>query len=359
MSLRTQANLVLQNTIERIFAANLYADVHRGIYIVRGENVLMLGEIDLDKDDYVPEPYEEAPIETVHATQRKEQENRKTKDKAKREKLLTMGFEPEHSGEGAGIARILASPSHGNLAVALLARRPDPLQHLTASLRASTPGSTIEAFPSDTTPASLDRAFSAIASHAAFANLPLVLAIYSVKHSSKKPFLDETHADFTASLTTYVGGAFAFAQLAVRRFLRDHGEEPLGGGGGGGQDGGSLNAKEKKKGTLIFTGTLGALRCSAQFAAYGAGRAGVRQLAQSLARELSPLGIHVVHTIANGGIRDEMGEGREEGEEEKKAVVEGKRMSAESVGRAYLWLHEQGVDLWTHELDLRPAQEKF
>ncbi|KAF2233213.1 Sm-like ribonucleoprotein [Viridothelium virens] len=93
------ANLVLQDTIERIFAANLYADVHRGIYIVRGENVLMLGEIDLDKDDYVPEPYQEAPIETVHATQRKEQENRKNKDKAKREKLLTMGFEPEHSGE--------------------------------------------------------------------------------------------------------------------------------------------------------------------------------------------------------------------------------------------------------------------
>ena len=39
------ANLVLQDTIERIFAADLYADVHRGIYIVRGENVLMLGEI--------------------------------------------------------------------------------------------------------------------------------------------------------------------------------------------------------------------------------------------------------------------------------------------------------------------------
>ncbi|KAF2233212.1 NAD(P)-binding protein [Viridothelium virens] len=251
---------------------------------------------------------------------------------------------------GAGIARILASPSHGNLAVALLARRPEPLHQLTASLRASTPGSTIEAFPADTTPASLERAFSAIASHAALANLPLELAIYSVKHSSKKPFLEETHADFTDSLTTYVGGAFAFAQLAVRRFLRDHGEQPLGAPG---------SPPNAKKGTLVFTGTLGALRCSAQFAAYGAGRAGVRQLAQSLARELSPLGIHVVHTIANGGIRDEMGEGREDGEEEKKAVAEGKRMSAESVGRAYLWLHEQGVDLWTHELDLRPAQEKF
>lgn len=57
--------------------------------------------------------------------------------------------------------------------------------------------------------------------------------------------------------------------------------------------------------TLIFTGTLGALRCSAQFAAYGAGRASVRQLAQTLAREMSEKGVHVVHTIGNGAIVDE------------------------------------------------------
>ncbi|KAI9665979.1 MAG: SM-like, degradation of cytoplasmic mRNAs and positively regulates transcription initiation [Bathelium mastoideum] len=95
----TDTNLVLQDTTERIFAGNLYADVHRGIFIVRGENVLMLGEIDLDKDDYIPEPYQEASIETVHAMQKKEREERKAKDKAKRGKLLTMGFEAEHSGE--------------------------------------------------------------------------------------------------------------------------------------------------------------------------------------------------------------------------------------------------------------------
>jgi hypothetical protein len=118
----------------------------------------------------------------------------------------------------------------------------------------------------------------------------------------------------------------------------------------------------QKKGTLIFTGTLGALRCSAEFAAYGAGRAAVRQLAQSLAREFSPSGIHVVHTIANGGIRD-VGEGAsgEQGvvEEEREKVKEGKRIAAESVGKVYLGLCEQGPDLWTHELDMRPAQERF
>ena len=161
-------------------------------------------------------------------------------------------------------------------------------------------------------------------------------SIFSVKHSSKKPFLDETHADFTASLDSYVGGAFAFAQESLRRFFADHGSSTL-------ADGAS------KKGTLIFTGTLGALRCSAEFAAYGAGRAGVRQLAQTLAREMSAKGVHVVHSIANGGIEDEDGE----------AQRTGKKMSAEAVGRTYLWLHQQGPELWTHELDMRPAQEKF
>ncbi|KAI9696892.1 MAG: hypothetical protein M1820_007967 [Bogoriella megaspora] len=253
---------------------------------------------------------------------------------------------------GAGIARILSSPTHGNLALALLARRPEPLQSLTTSLRTSSPTSVIEAFPTDTSPSSLTRTFSEIRSHPSFKGLKLSLAIYSIKHSSKKPFMQETYDEFMESLTTYVGGAFTFAQLSLERFFKDHGEEGLS--NTDGTNGG-------KKGTLIFTGTLGALRCSAEFAAYGAGRAGVRQLAQSLAREMSGKGVHVVHTIANGGIRDEKGEGlsEEERKEEQGKAEEGKRMSAESVGRTYLWLHEQPVDLWTHELDLRPAQEKF
>jgi len=101
--------------------------------------------------------------------------------------------------------------------------------------------------------------------------------------------------------------------------------------------------------TLIFTGTLGALRCSAQCAAYGAGRASVRQLAQTLAREMSEKGVHVVHTIGNGAIVDE------DGEDQKV----GKKMSADAVGETYLWLHSQKPCLWTHELDMRPACEKF
>lgn len=91
-------------------------------------------------------------------------------------------------------------------------------------------------------------------------------------------------------------------------------------------------------------------------------------LAQSLARELSPQGIHVVHAIANGGITDkyhdwhgesqEKGKGKGKGEDAEK-VMRGEKMRAESVGKLYLHLMEQENDLWVHELDMRPAAEKF
>ncbi|KAI4130949.1 MAG: hypothetical protein LQ338_001460 [Usnochroma carphineum] len=238
---------------------------------------------------------------------------------------------------GAGIARILAHPSHGNLAVALLARNPDNLTSLAASLRASAgPDSVIETFPTDTQPSNLSAAFSAIRSHPSFQGLNLRVGIFSVKHASKKPFLEETHEEFTRSLHDYVGGAFAFAQEFLRLLFEQHGDTSLAEGG-------------SKKGTLIFTGTLGAMRTNARFAAYGAGRSSVRMLAQSLAKEYSAQGVHVVHTIANGAIKDEDGEAQRKGE----------TMSAEAVGKTYLWLSGQGPELWTHELDLRPAQEKF
>lgn len=223
------------------------------------------------------------------------------------------------------------------MAVALLARRQESLTSIKQTLNSATPSAVIETFPTGTSPDDLSRTFSAIRSHPSFANLKLKLAIYSIKHSSKKPFMDETHSDFVDSLQTYVGGAMAFSQEALKLLFEHHGEAPL------------SETNGRKKGTLIFTGTLGALRANAEYGAYGAGRAGVRQLAQSLAREMSAKGVHVVHTIANGSIEDAEGE----------AQTLGKKMSADAVGKTYLWLSEQGVELWTHELDMRPAQEKF
>ncbi|KAF2089886.1 Sm-like ribonucleoprotein [Saccharata proteae CBS 121410] len=93
------ANLVLQDTVERIFVKNLFADINRGVFLVRGENVTLLGEIDLDKDDYIPEPYQPAPIEQVFALQKQEEAERRKKDKRRAQKLQAYGFEGEHAGE--------------------------------------------------------------------------------------------------------------------------------------------------------------------------------------------------------------------------------------------------------------------
>ncbi|KAK5116403.1 hypothetical protein LTR62_007950 [Meristemomyces frigidus] len=237
---------------------------------------------------------------------------------------------------GAGIARMLAHPSHGNFAVALLARRKEALDDLAKGLRQQTPSAIFETFATDTSPDQLRQAFADIQSHPSFANLKLRLAIFSIKNSAKKPFMTETFEDFMAPLETYVGGAMVFAQEALKRFFADHGEKTLAEGA-------------EKKGTIIFTGTLGALRCNGEFASYGASRASVRQVAQALAKEMSGKGVHVAHAIANGRIVDE----------DNEETRTGKQIAAEAVGLTYLFLHNQHPTLWTHELDLRPAQEKF
>ncbi|OJD09389.1 hypothetical protein ACJ73_10357 [Blastomyces percursus] len=93
------ANLVLQGTVERLYAGNLFADIQRGIYLVRGENVLLLGEVDLDKEDDIPTGYRQAPFEEVFALKKQEDNDRKKGDKRRNTKLQTLGFEAEHSGE--------------------------------------------------------------------------------------------------------------------------------------------------------------------------------------------------------------------------------------------------------------------
>lgn len=161
---------------------------------------------------------------------------------------------------GTGLTRILAT--QGNLAVALLARSQDSLRSVRENVIGSAPNAVIETFVCDTDPTNLATTFQKIREHESFGGLKLDTAIFSIKHSSKKPFLQETYADFTSSLTTYVGGAMAFSQEVVRRLYADHGEEDLSATAG------------KKKGTLIFTGTLGALRANSEYGAYGAGRSG-------------------------------------------------------------------------------------
>ncbi|KAH8811771.1 hypothetical protein F5884DRAFT_783383 [Xylogone sp. PMI_703] len=99
------ANIVLQSTIERKFfpptgtSPGLYADVSHGIFLVRGENVLLLGEIDLDKDDDPPLGYEKAEIEVVERLIKEKKTRDSKKEKAKLKRLAELGFEGENLGE--------------------------------------------------------------------------------------------------------------------------------------------------------------------------------------------------------------------------------------------------------------------
>ncbi|KAI0396008.1 hypothetical protein F5Y17DRAFT_421613 [Xylariaceae sp. FL0594] len=103
------ANLVLQSTVERVFTTitepksslprGLFADKHHGIFLVRGENVLLLGEIDLDKDDDPPPGYEQADFEFVDRLAKEQKAREKGKEKNKLKKLAALGFEGESMGE--------------------------------------------------------------------------------------------------------------------------------------------------------------------------------------------------------------------------------------------------------------------
>ncbi|RMZ79826.1 hypothetical protein DV737_g3256, partial [Chaetothyriales sp. CBS 132003] len=103
------ANLVLADTQERSFASvpqpdgsvkRLYCDVPRGTYLVRGENVLLIGEVDLDKDDDTPPGYEEGNVEQVIAHVEEAEKARRKRDKARGRKVAQLwGGDMEGSGE--------------------------------------------------------------------------------------------------------------------------------------------------------------------------------------------------------------------------------------------------------------------
>ncbi|KAG0214628.1 hypothetical protein B0O80DRAFT_447141 [Mortierella sp. GBAus27b] len=84
------ANLVLQDTIERIYVGDTYGDIPRGIFIIRGENVVLLGEIDEDKEDELP--LRRVPVDEVLQVQRAEMEARVKREKARQKLLSDQGF---------------------------------------------------------------------------------------------------------------------------------------------------------------------------------------------------------------------------------------------------------------------------
>ena len=113
----------------------------------------------------------------------------------------------------------------------------------------------------------------------------------------------------------------------------------------------------RKRGTILFTGATASLRGGVGFSAFAGGKAALRALAQSMAREFGPQGLHVAHIIVDGVIDSE----RVRTTRPERAAALGPQGLVEpsSIAQAYLWLHEQRPDAWTFELDLRPATEKW
>jgi NAD(P)-dependent dehydrogenase (short-subunit alcohol dehydrogenase family) len=114
---------------------------------------------------------------------------------------------------------------------------------------------------------------------------------------------------------------------------------------------------ERKRGTIIFTGATASLRGGAGFSAFSGAKAALRMLAQSMARELGPEGIHVAHVVIDGGIDTEFVRGLRPDFDEAKAndLV----LSPDAIAAQYVALHKQHRSAWTHELDLRPWGESF
>ena len=111
------------------------------------------------------------------------------------------------------------------------------------------------------------------------------------------------------------------------------------------------------RGTIIFTGATASLRGGSGFAAFAGAKAGLRMLAQSMARELGPKNIHVAHSIIDGPIDTDFIATRVpdiDGMRARDAVL-----SPDAIAESYVMLHNQHRSAWTHELDLRPWTESF
>ena len=111
------------------------------------------------------------------------------------------------------------------------------------------------------------------------------------------------------------------------------------------------------EGTILFTGATASLRGRPPFTAFASAKAGLRSLAQAMAREFGPEGLHVGHVVIDGGI---------DGEKLRSAVpdiaerrgVDG-LLQPDDIAEAFWQLHAQARSAWSFELDVRPHKESF
>jgi NAD(P)-dependent dehydrogenase (short-subunit alcohol dehydrogenase family) len=110
-------------------------------------------------------------------------------------------------------------------------------------------------------------------------------------------------------------------------------------------------------GTILFTGATASMRTRPPFLAFGAAKAGLRAVAQGLAREFSPQGVHVAHVVIDGVIEGDYA--ATNFAEYVRSKGDDGLLAVNDVADAYWTLHRQPRSAWTHELDLRPFKEPF
>ncbi len=164
---------------------------------------------------------------------------------------------------------------------------------------------------------------------------PLKLAVYNVDSNIPSSLLETEPETFEKLWRQNCLGAFLFGKQAIR----------------------AMQPQPQQQGTLIFTGATASLRAKPPFTAFSAAKFGLRALAQGMAREFSPQGIHVVHVIIDGVI-----DGERAGKQFPEYVAsKGKQglLQLEAIAETYWTVHCQHPSAWTQELDLRPYKEPF
>lgn len=227
------------------------------------------------------------------------------------ERALIVG-----AGEGlsASLARLLAREG---MHVALAARNKEKLQRLCQEVGA-------EAFACDAAdPGQVSRLF---ADHERSCGDPQVV-IYNASARVRGPVVGLDPADVERSLSVSAFGGFLVAQEAARRML------PSG------------------HGAILFTGASASVKGYPQSAPFAMGKFALRGLAQSMARELAPRGIHVAHFVIDGAIRNP---GRTEPPDRPDSMLD-----PDAIAATYLHVLQQPRSAWSSEIELRPWVEKF
>ena len=221
-------------------------------------------------------------------------------------------------GTGAGLSASLARAfAKAGMAVALAARSTGKL----AALAQETGAKTYACDASDRD--QVEKLFAAL--DAAKATPDVV--VYNASYRTRGPFIELDAAEVEKSLRVSAYAGFLVAQAAVKRML------------------------PKGRGAMLFTGASASIKGYAQSAPFAMGKFALRGLAQSLARELGPQGIHVAHFVIDGGIRS--------ASRPVPADRPDSLLDPDAIAQSYLHVLEQPRSAWTQELELRPWVEKF